>query len=233
MRLLHITLCILSLMLLSLNVRAQETGAIGYAVFYADYLEGRKTANGEIFSNSLLTCAHRTLPFGTLLKVIRPENQRSVLVRVNDRGPFNEELLIDLSKAAAMELGFLNEGRALVQIQVLGQASANPTLPANPSYGELTVKGGAPIEAPRLQAGNSGFFIQFASYTDLNNAERQLEALHKKGLNELKLDGQTTPQGQHVYKILIGSFQERSEAEKYLQQVKAQHYLDGYVFHKP
>lgn len=233
MRLLHIPLFTLSLMLFSLKVPAQETITAGYAVFYADYLEGRKTASGEIFSNSLLTCSHRTLPFGTLLKVTRPDNQQSVLVRVNDRGPFNEDLLIDLSKAAAMELGFLNEGRALVQIQVLGQTSANPTLPANRPYGELTAKGGAPIEAPRLQAGNSGFFIQFASYTDLNNAERQLEALRKKGLNELMLDGQTTPQSQQVYKLLTGPFKERSEAEKYLQQVKAQHYLDGYIFHKP
>lgn len=212
-----------------------QTMERGYAVYYADYLEGRQTANGELFSNSKLTCAHRTLPFGTLLKVTRTDNQRSVLVRVNDRGPHKEGLLIDLSKAAALELDFLNAGKAFVQIEVMGEASVNP-LPSNArsSNSELSAKGIEPaVVTPSLQKGSSGFFIQFASYTDLHNAERQLQALQQKGLPELSLHQESNAQGAPLYKILTGPFKLRTEAETFLQGVKTQYFLDGFVFHKP
>lgn len=221
--------------LLCAYLAVAQTMESGYAVYYADYLEGRQTASGELFSNSKLTCAHRTLPFGTLLKVTRSDNQRSVLVRVNDRGPHKEGLLIDLSKAAAFELDFLSAGKAFVQIEVMGEASVNP-LPQNArrSNSDLTAKGIEPaVLTPQLQKGNSGFFIQFASYTDLHNAERQLQALQQKGLLELSLHQETNTQGAPLYKILTGPFKLRSEAQTFLQGVKAQYYLDGYVFHKP
>ena len=86
----------------------------GKASFYAKRLAGRKTASGERLHNDSLTCAHRSYPFGTLLKVMNPANGRSVIVRVTDRGPYVRGRIIDVSWRAAKELGIIGEGIATV-----------------------------------------------------------------------------------------------------------------------
>ncbi|MES2765984.1 MAG: septal ring lytic transglycosylase RlpA family protein [Bacteroidota bacterium] len=91
----------------------------GMASYYADKFDGRTTANGEIFDQNELTAAHRTFPFGTVLKVTNIKNNRSVVVRVNDRGPFAEGRILDLSRRAAEELDIIRAGVAEVEIEVL------------------------------------------------------------------------------------------------------------------
>ncbi len=82
----------------------------GIASFYGKRWNGRKTANGEIFNDEKYTAAHKTLPFGTFVRVVRKDNGRSVVVRINDRGPFKPGRIIDLSTAGARRLGMLEEG---------------------------------------------------------------------------------------------------------------------------
>ena len=89
----------------------------GKASFYAKKFHGRKTASGERLHPDSLTCAHRTYPFGTKLKVYNPANGRSVVVRVTDRGPFVRGRIIDLSWRAAKELGIIAQGVATVFVQ--------------------------------------------------------------------------------------------------------------------
>ncbi len=91
--------------------------AKGKASYYADKFHGRLTSNGEVFHQDSLTCAHRTLPFGTYLRVTNRNNGRSVIVRVNDRGPFIAGREVDLSKAAATQLGMLKEGIVRVDVK--------------------------------------------------------------------------------------------------------------------
>lgn len=91
----------------------------GLASYYHDKFEGRKTANGEIFNQKLYTAAHKELPFGTLVKVTRISNGKSVIVRINDRGPFVAGRIIDLSYIAAMELDLIKDGVAEVIVEVL------------------------------------------------------------------------------------------------------------------
>lgn len=91
----------------------------GKASFYANKFSGRRTANGERHHHDSMTCAHRTLPFGTMLRVKNPANGREVIVRVNDRGPFVRGRIVDLSRAAAKQLGIITRGIALVEIEVL------------------------------------------------------------------------------------------------------------------
>lgn len=93
----------------------------GVASFYASKFNGRRTANGEVFSNSAMTAAHKTLPFGTLVEVTNTRNGRSVVVRVNDRGPYSHARVIDLSKAAATQLGMNGAGTAHVKLAVLNK----------------------------------------------------------------------------------------------------------------
>ena len=96
----------------------------GLASYYADKYHGRATASGETFDTGKLTAAHRTLPFGTMVKVTRPGSQRSVTVRINDRGPFVAGRVIDLSRAAARELGMEKDGLANVKVEILPVATS-------------------------------------------------------------------------------------------------------------
>jgi rare lipoprotein A len=98
------------------SARAQKPQK-GKASFYAKKFHGRKTASGERLHSDSLTCAHRTYPFGTKLKVYNPANGRSVVVRVTDRGPFVRGRIIDLSWRAAQELGIVSQGVATVFVQ--------------------------------------------------------------------------------------------------------------------
>ncbi len=91
----------------------------GEASYYADKFNGRTTASGEKFSNSKMTAAHRTLAFGTVVKVTNLSNGKSVKVTINDRGPFKKGRVIDLSKAAAKKLDMVTAGVANVTVEVV------------------------------------------------------------------------------------------------------------------
>lgn len=88
----------------------------GKATYYANKFHGRRTANGEVFSNKKLTAAHLKLPFGTIVNVTNVDNGRSVEVRVNDRGPHSRFYIIDLSQAAAKKIGMFGKGVANIEM---------------------------------------------------------------------------------------------------------------------
>ena len=91
----------------------------GIASYYGGKFHGRRTASGEIFNKNAMTAAHRSLPFGTKIKVTNLRNGRTVLVRVNDRGPHAPGRMIDLSQAAAKKIGLSHAGTARVKLQVI------------------------------------------------------------------------------------------------------------------
>jgi rare lipoprotein A len=94
----------------------------GYATWYGGSLHGGPTASGERFNKHALTAAHRKLPFGTRVRVTHRDNGKSVIVRINDRGPFGKKKrIIDVSEAAAKRLGMIDQGVAPVTIEVLGR----------------------------------------------------------------------------------------------------------------
>ncbi|NRB14935.1 MAG: septal ring lytic transglycosylase RlpA family protein [Rhizobiales bacterium] len=98
----------------------------GKASWYGDEFHGRKTANSEIFDMHAFTAAHKTLPLPSLVKVTNLANNKSIIVRVNDRGPYHNNRLIDLSRAAAEALGYKNKGLADVRVEYFGKAAAHP-----------------------------------------------------------------------------------------------------------
>jgi rare lipoprotein A len=97
---------------------------IGKASWYGRRFQGHRTASGEAFDLNMLTCAHRTLPIGTLLRVTNLSNRRSIMVRVNDRGPVPAGVIVDLSFAAARSLGFNKRGNAHVRLDRVDGAEA-------------------------------------------------------------------------------------------------------------
>jgi len=115
------TLFLSILFVFASTVLFAQTGYMqeGKASFYADKFEGRTTASGERYSHSKSTCAHLSLPFGTLVRVTNLTNSRTIVVRVNDRGPFVPNRIIDLSRSAAEKLDFIKAGIADVKIEVI------------------------------------------------------------------------------------------------------------------
>ncbi|HHP7238955.1 septal ring lytic transglycosylase RlpA family protein [Longibacter sp.] len=95
----------------------------GEASYYADKFVGRQTASGDVYTHRKLTAAHRTLPFGTRVRVTRLDNGKQVTVRINDRGPFKRGRIIDLSKSAAKRIDLVLDGVADVKIEVMSAAN--------------------------------------------------------------------------------------------------------------
>jgi rare lipoprotein A len=100
---------------------------VGNASYYGKQYHGRKTASGERFNMHELTAAHRTLPFGTSVKVTNLANDRSVVVRVNDRGPFKRDRILDVSLEAARRLQMVGAGIARVRVEPLNQSDTRRT----------------------------------------------------------------------------------------------------------
>lgn len=99
---------------------------VGTASWYGRAFAGRRTASGEIFRPQDMTAAHRTLPFGTQVRVVNIDNGRSVVVRINDRGPFKHQRILDVSEAAARKLGFHRQGLAQVRLEWPEVIAARP-----------------------------------------------------------------------------------------------------------
>lgn len=114
-------ICMLALFVMAgMSVSAQRV-VDGQATYYGSRSHGRKTASGETFNKNEMVCAHRTLPFGTRVRVTNKKNGRSVVVRVIDRGPFGKGKVIDLSPAAARQLDMIKAGVVPVHLEVVGK----------------------------------------------------------------------------------------------------------------
>ena len=120
-----INLTLTALMLAFVGSLSAQITEVGVASFYADKFDGKITASGETFSQKKMTAAHRTLPFGTVVRVTNLDNNISVDVTVNDRGPFVDKRIIDLSKAAAEKLKFVSKGTASVKVEVISLPESN------------------------------------------------------------------------------------------------------------
>lgn len=118
---------LLALILISTQIALASPPEKGLASYYDDSFHGRKTASGEKYDKNKLTAAHKTLPFGTKVKVVNPANKKSIEVIINDRGPYIKGRIIELSKKAALEIDMVKVGVTEVEITVLGTVPANTT----------------------------------------------------------------------------------------------------------
>ncbi len=128
----------LSILLAASPIFAQSSSdEYGTASFYGNEFQGRKTASGEKYDKNALTCAHRTLKFGTKVRVTRLDNKKSVVVKVNDRGPFIKGYIVDLSRAAAEDLDMIRDGVVKVKLEVLTEKEAAPKPETRLASGEM------------------------------------------------------------------------------------------------
>ncbi len=128
----------------------------GMASYYSDKYQGSPTASGEEYDRNKMTAAHKTLPFGTMIKVTRLDNKKSVRVRVNDRGPYIKDRVVDISRAAAVELGMIKEGQTKVKVEIVkGPSAAEPVATkSKPSVPKEASTETAAITAPKNTATN-------------------------------------------------------------------------------
>lgn len=188
---------ILVLFALPLAAESEIVKLEATASFYAEAFHGRPTASGEVFDMNALTAAHRTLPFGTVLEVTNLANGRKTIVRVNDRGPFIEGRELDVSKAAAYELGMITTGTARVSIRKLSgmdaaavSAATSATAPSSPvETTPVAVEAPAPATdlpvAPQTEESTLSvrWRIQLAAFSREDNANRLVVRLRKDGFN--------------------------------------------------
>jgi len=154
----------------------------GVASWYGADFHGKHTSSGEVYDMYQLTCAHQTLPLGTMVMVTNLENGRSLELKVNDRGPFVKERIIDVSYAAAQMLGMWEKGTASVKVEVIGSAP------------ELVQR----------------FTLQVGSFVDENNAQKLAEQLRKNFDNVFVTALET--QTQKYHRVRVGQFDTRESA---------------------
>jgi rare lipoprotein A len=158
---------------------------VGYASWYGAQHQGKRTASGEVYDMNQLTAAHRTLPFGTRLLVTNRDTSQSAEVRVNDRGPFVKGRILDVSYAAARQLGAVGAGTFPVRLRVIA-------LP------------GTRADGP---AGDGGFTVQVGAFTSRARAEALRETVGGDAVIS-----ESTVAGETLYRVRVGSFPDRTQA---------------------
>ncbi|QTC92570.1 septal ring lytic transglycosylase RlpA family protein [Brevundimonas goettingensis] len=193
----------------------------GLASWYGDQFNGRPTSTGERFDMHGLSAAHKTLPLPALVEVTNEANGRSIVVRVNDRGPFVDNRIIDLSRGAAEELDLLSRGVGEVRVRYLGPA---------PRGGGTGMGGGYQIAAndrptrPPPQASGPGdrFWVQAGSFQDSTLAHLAAESLGSRAtVNTASIDGQ------RYFRVLVGPWDDANAAERERQSIVARGVRDA------
>ncbi len=198
----------------------------GKASYYADKFEGRYTANGEKYKHSKLTAAHKTLPFGTKVKVTNTKNNQSVEVRINDRGPYVEGRIIDLSKSAAEHLGFINDGIANVKIEIVDAGDGKGGGMIKP-ISNVTVDEKEFYEFNVDRINPHGYGVQIGSFRELANLVRLSENLKSSYQKEITVQVKLV-NGVKVYTIVVGSFKNREKAADFKMKMQKR-YPDAFI----
>lgn len=207
----------------------------GFASYYAEDFHGRLTSSGEVYDMHKLTCAHPYLPFNTWLKVTNLANQKSVIVRVNDRGPFAKNRIIDLSYAAAKQLGMLGPGTIYVKIEIVSPPLTQPepdigrvpkeiTIPQldeNEVYLRFRTKPSEPEKSKSIyEFGlfnsnyerveiSSGYLIQLSSFSTQKNAQVFLDQIDEIERNQLYIYHPSPG----IFRVVVGIFNNMREAQ--------------------
>ncbi len=194
-----------------------RAGYLGRAVasWYGPGFHGKLTASGERYNMHAMTCAHKSLPFGTRLKIVNVESGKSAVVVVNDRGPFVRGRDIDVSKAAAQKLGIIGSGTGRVKVVSLGRDMRYAKY-----LNSETVTGGPGLSKPR-----GPYTIQVAAFSDKFNAvhmKKGLEINHKKvHMVEKWINGK------RFYRVRVGEFEREEQAGRYARRLAG----EGYEIH--
>lgn len=186
----------------------------GIASWYGTKFHGRMTSSGEPYDMYAMTAAHKTLPLPSYVRVTHRGNGRSIVVRVNDRGPFVGERIIDLSYAAAVRLGMHNDGTALVDVELLAPG-VGTELPV------VAVTDGAGEDSQLV-------WLQVGAFSESANAERLQERLAAQGIRDVVVSPEVRGH-RTIHRVRIGPLVEVNEVEEMLARVRALDIHDAHL----
>lgn len=223
--------------------QARGYKARGTASWYGTKFHGRRTANGEVYDMNAMTAAHKTLPIPCYVRVRNTKNNKTIVVRVNDRGPFHGDRLIDLSYAAAVRLGFADQGTAPVEIEVLtpgvndskrrtasipvaesrplAQARPDP-VPTVPLASARRVENQVKASNTRIAKGNGEWYLQAGAFNTESAAiqlQNRLQYITSLPVNIKKLSAAGTANS--VFRVRIGPSSKQSVLEKLQHEMLA------------
>lgn len=181
------------------RVMASEQGykERGYASWYGEKFHGHKTSNGEIYDMYQVSAAHKTMPLPGYLRVTNLENQRSIVVRVNDRGPFHEGRVVDLSYAAAYMLGYADKGTALVEVEAIVPGGAIPSHEQQP-----------------ILASDEKQFLQVGAFSDRQAADALVNRLARITSLPVFVRSIVSQDNQELHRVRIGPVDDEAEQER-------------------
>lgn len=180
--------------------KAQNFKQVGLASWYGKDFHGRKTASGEKYDMHEFTAAHKTLPIPCYARVTNQENGKSVIVKINDRGPFHSSRILDVSKSAAAELGMLKKGTVKIKLEVISSADDERSV----------IAANEPAPTPQ-------FFVQVGSFSSEGNALNLQSKL--SSLIALPIEVTNTDNSTAIHKVQIGPFVDEDTAKKASQYV--------------
>jgi rare lipoprotein A len=191
----------------------------GVASWYGEKFNGRGTSNGETYDICAFTAAHKTLPLPSYVRVTNLDNGRSLIVRINDRGPFQKGRLIDLSYAAAVRLGVDRTGTARVEVR---SVSANDSAQAVEQYRPASIapiSGGGSSGSIGSFAGSGRHLLQVGSFADKDNARRVARRLKDADIDDVDVDHAEVG-GRDVWRVQVGPVKDRKIAQL-VQKIRA------------
>jgi rare lipoprotein A len=180
----------------------------GRASWYGTKFHGKRTSSGEPYDLYGMTAAHKTLPLPTYVRVTNLQNGRSVIVKVNDRGPFHDDRIIDLSYTAATKLGILGHGTGNVRVEAIdtGADTAQQLAVATPAVPTATT----PVQTVYLQVG---------AFSSQLNAERLRNEILEQQIAEVRIV-ETSGTAGTFYKVQVGPLSDTSEADRVVRKLK-------------
>ena len=195
----------------------------GFASWYGEKFHGHKTSNGEIYDMFQLSAAHKSMPIPGFLRVTNLENNRSIIVRVNDRGPFHSDRVLDLSFAAAYMLDFHNKGTAMVEIEAIVPPAA-PTLaeqapPARSALVHRTPAQSGPESVTVV--GSDGQFLQIGAFSDLRAAEQLSQKLRALTTRPVFIRSVENEERQSLHRVRVGPIPDAAEVARLTNSVVA------------
>lgn len=177
----------------------------GVASWYGKKFHGRKTSNGEIFDMYAMTAAHKTLPLPTYVEVTNLKNGKKAVVRVNDRGPFVDNRLIDLSYAAATKLDIIQDGTGLVEVRVI-----DPREPKRTRAQKVT---------PPPQTESGQIFVQVGAFSDATNATRLRHRIQSQGISPVVIAKDSSNETT-IHKVRVGPISDVANLDLMVSKLK-------------
>lgn len=205
----------------------------GIASWYGKKFHGHKTSNGETYDMYKMSAAHKSLPLPSYARVTNLDNGRSVIVRVNDRGPFHGDRLIDLSWAAAKKLDFLGKGTARVEVaSITVRQDGSMTLagqPWSPDVGVHAAADDTSVEQPEPSAPEGdALFVQLGSFSQVAPARQLEQAVRQRTGESVRVRQITTASGD-FHRVQVGPFGDAVDAERALERLTAEGFRQAMV----